>query len=86
MLTNRLNQDCLEKKISVVRRRRGHNPDPHCQADIDKVLLDISSFSQVSTPSEIRGTTLSDENVSVSADDSSAISTLNICTQLWPVT
>ena len=105
LLTNRLNQDCLENMFSIVRSRRGHgdNPDPHqflaafrqivvdklllpseasnCQADIDNVLLDLSSFSQVSAPSQIRGTTLSDENVSVSAYDSSALSTLNICTQ-----
>ena len=105
LLTNRLNQDCLENMFSIVRSRRGHgdNPDPHqflaafrqivvdklllpseasnCQADIDKVLLDLSSFSQVSAPSQIRGTTLSDENVSVGVDDSSALSTLNICTQ-----
>ena len=78
LLTNRLNQDCLENMFSVIRSRRGHgdNPNPqeflaafrqivvdklllpsessNCQADIDKVLLDLSSFpatsSQVSDP------------------------------------
>ena len=53
----------------------------NCQADIDNVLVDLSSFSQVSAPSQIRGTTLSDENVSVSSDESSALSTHTICTQ-----
>ena len=77
LLTNRLNQDCLENMFSVVRSRRGHgdNPDAqqflaafrqivvdklllpseasNCQADMDKVLLDISSFSvEPSQPSE----------------------------------
>ena len=90
LLTNRLNQDCLE------------NPDPHkllaafrqtvvdklllpieasnCQTDIDKVLLDLASFSQVSAPSQIRESTLHDEHLSGSAGESNAVNKLNICT------
>ena len=49
----------------------------NCQADIDKVLLDLASFS----PSQIRESTLHDEHLSVSADESNAVNTLNICTQ-----
>ena len=53
----------------------------NCQADVDKVLLDLASFSQVSAPSQIRESTLHDEHLSVSADESNAVNTLNICTQ-----
>ena len=104
LLTNRLNQDCLENMFSVIRSRHRHgdNPDPHqflaafrhvvvdkllpsaasnCQTDIDKVLLDLASFSQVTAPSQSRESTLHDEHLSVSADESNAVNTLNICTQ-----
>ena len=68
LLTNRLNQDCLENLFSVIRGKGGHrdNPTPcqfrtafrqivfdslleksamsNCKLDVDRVLLDISSF------------------------------------------
>ena len=49
-----------------------------CQADIDKGMLDIASFSQVSAAYQIRESTLHDDHLSVSADESNAVNTRNI--------
>ena len=51
LLTNRLNQDCLENMFSVIRSRRGHgdNPNPQeflaafRQIVVDKLLLPSES-------------------------------------------
>ena len=98
LLTNRLNQDCIENMFSMIRAKGGcrDNPDPeefrsafrqvimsqllvqsdrsNCNADFDKVLLDLTSISKTSS----QATTEVDKDVEAVNSEMAGIELLDV--------